>query len=162
MAGRKPIPVDLIDNAKDRKTKEQLEARKAAEITGCTAKLSPPRELSARAKKEWRRIVKLYRGLETEILNDLDVGILRSYCESMAIYIEAEEEYQNHGLVMQKDGRILENPYLKIMRLEGANIAKYAEQLCLSPVGRARMGVAAAKKIEDADPMGALLNGGRD
>ena len=33
-----------------------------------------------------------------------------------------------------------------------ANIAKYAEQLCLSPVGRARMGVLAAKKEEEADP----------
>ena len=44
------------------------------------------------------------------------------------------------------------------MRREGQNIIKYAEQLCLSPVGRARMGVAAAKKAAESDPMAAYLS----
>ena len=59
---------------------------------------------------------------------------------------------------MNADGRPAENPYVTIMRREGQNIAKYAEQLCLSPVGRARMGVAAAKKETESDPMAAYLN----
>ena len=41
--------------------------------------------------------------------------------------------------------------------MEGANIAKYAEQLCLSPVGRARMGVIAAKREVADDPMTAFF-----
>jgi hypothetical protein len=41
---------------------------------------------------------------------------------------------------------------------EGANIARYAEQLCLSPVGRARMGVLAAKKEIEEDSTAAFFD----
>lgn len=163
MGGRKAQPAALIDNKKTRKTKNELEARAAAEVTGCSAELKPPVELSERARVEWRRLIRLYRQLDAEILNDLDVGVLAAYCESRAIYQTAEEEYQKGKLVLRNpDGRIIENPYLKIMRLEGANLAKYSEQLCLSPVGRARMGVAAAKKEIKSDPLADLLLRGRD
>ena len=157
--GRKPTPLKLVDNAKARHTKETLDGRQNGEPEGCSDKLSPPKSLSNEARKEWRRIVKLYRQLDAKIINDLDVATLAAYCESTAIYRRAQEEYQNRPLVyMNADGRPAENPYVTIMRREGQNIAKYAEQLCLSPVGRARMGVAAAKKEAESDPMAAYLN----
>jgi phage terminase small subunit len=77
----------------------------------------------------------------------------------VAIYQKAEAEYQTGPLIYRAaDGRPTENPYIAIMRREGQSIIKYAEQLCLSPVGRARMGVAAAKKAAESDPMAAYLN----
>ena len=157
--GRKPTPLKLVDNAKARHTKETLDGRQNGEPEGCTDKLTPPKTISSEAKKEWKRIVKLYRQLDAKIINDLDISTLMAYCESVAIYRRSQEEYQNRPLVyMNADGRPAENPYITIMRREGQNIAKYAEQLCLSPVGRARMGVAAAKKETESDPMAAYLN----
>lgn len=157
--GRKPTPLKLVDNVKARHTKETIDGRQSGEPEGCTDKLTPPRTLSTDAKKEWRRVVKLYRQLNAKIINDLDISTLSAYCESVAIYRKAQTEYQNKPLVyMNADGRPAENPYISIMRREGQNIAKYAEQLCLSPIGRARMGVAAAKKEAESDPMAAYLN----
>lgn len=157
--GRKPRPLKLVENDKDRFTKKELDERENGEPQGCPDALKPPKSLSAAAKKEWRRVVALYRSLDARIINDLDVATLTTYCESVAIYQKAQMEYRERPLIyMSADGNPVENPYLAIMRKEGLNIAKYAEQLCLSPVGRARMGVAAAKKAVEDDPMAKYLN----
>lgn len=159
--GRKPRPFAVVDNKTNRYTKKEMEAREAAEPKGCADTLEPPEEIDGAALTEWKRVVKLYRELDSKILNDLDISTLAVYCESVAIYKKAQTEYKKGSLVIKDEGRIKENPYLKIMRLEGANIAKYAEQLCLSPVGRARMGVIAAKKEVEKDPLDNLLTLGR-
>lgn len=145
----------LKDNAKDRHTKAELEARAEAEVSGAEAKLKPPRELSKAAKSEWRRVVKLYRQLDHEVINDLDLNLLAAYCESVAVYKAAETRYQEEPLAKYdwEGAKWVENPYLKIMDNASKQIMKAAEQLCLSPVGRARMGVLAAKKERASDPM---------
>jgi len=145
--GRKPIPVSLIDNSVQRLTQEEINARSAYEVFGCDTDLTPPKELSPDGVAEWHRIIELYGQLDTNILNNLDRTVLSAYCESTAIYQRAQREYQKGSLVLKDPkGKIIENPYLAIMRKEAANIAKLAEQLCLSPVGRARMGIFGAKK----------------
>lgn len=153
--GRKPQLTVVKDNAKDRHTKGELEARREHEVTGAEAKLKPPRGLSPEAKKEWRRVVKLYRQLDQEVINDLDVNLLAAYCENVAIFQKAETAYQGEKLAkFDYDGmKWIENPYIRIMDGAAKNIMKAAEQLCMSPVGRARMGVLAAKKQKAADPM---------
>ena len=161
--GRKPQLRLLADNDKCRYTKAELDAREAAEPRGCSDKLTPPKTLSKLARTEWRRVVGLYRELESPILNDLDVGVLTAYCEARAIYIAAERGYSVSPIPIVKDrsGDVFENPYLGVMRKEAAIIAKLSEQLCMSPVGRARMGVAAAKREKDGDEMEALLSSPR-
>lgn len=160
--GRKPVPIGVYDNKKARHTQEELEARANAEPKGCSDELKPPKGLSKEAKKEWNRLVKLYRQLEVNILNDLDLGLLAAYCESRAIFIEAQKHWQSGELYYtDKKGERRENPWIKIMDREGLNIAKYGEQLALSPVGRARYGMAQAKKEVEADPMSALLAKGK-
>ncbi len=158
-AGRKPQLSVVIDNEKGRRTKAVMDARKAGEVTGASSKLTPPRELSKAAKKEWRRVVKLYRQLDAEVINDLDVNLLAAYCENVAVFKEAEVNYQAEPLAKWSaaDQKWVESPYLKIMDGAAKNIMKAAEQLCLSPVGRARMGVLAAKKQAAADPMEQFL-----
>lgn len=153
--GRKPHLTVVKDNDVDRHTKAELEARAGGEVAGAEARLKPPRSLSPAAKKEWRRVVKLYRQLDHEVINDLDINLLATYCENVAIFQAAEAAYQEKPLTEfdSENMRWIENPYLKIMDGAGRNIMKAAEQLCLSPVGRARMGVMAAKKERAADPM---------
>ncbi len=155
--GRKPTPLQLVDNKKDRKTKRELEKREKYEVGGCSALLEPPKELEGEALEEWNRIIPLYRELNMDILNDLDLNVLSAYCESVAIYKKAQKSYKKQPLIGIADGKVIENPYLKILSREGANIAKYAEQLCLSPVGRARMGVLGAKKELEDDPAAGFL-----
>ena len=161
--GRKP-KLSVISDRKPHRSNSEIESRSKNEPGGCDAKFRSPRNLTAEAKKEWRRLIKLYKQLDVPILNDLDITMLTSYCESWAIYYRALADYQaepwNGRLVVQrtKGGPIIENPFVKIMTREGQNMAKYAEQLCLSPVGRARMGIAKAKQEEESDPMFEVLS----
>ena len=153
--GRKPHLTVVNDNSKTKMTKAELSARAEGEVTGAESKLRPPKEMSKVAKAEWRRIVKLYRQLDAEVINDLDLNLLASYCENVAIFKAAEVEYQLKPLAEWdgEAGKYIESPYLRIMDGAAKNIMKAAEQLCLSPVGRARMGVMAAKKERATDPM---------
>lgn len=161
-SGRKPVPIAVLDNTKSRNVKADIEAREKNEPRGASAKLTPPKGLSENAKKEWKRLIKLYKQLDAEILNDLDLGILACYCESWAVFVEAQKHWQTGELYYtDKKGERRENPWIKIMDREGQNIAKYGEQLCLTPVGRARMGIAKAKKEIQEDPMSALLARGK-
>lgn len=145
--GRKPIPSALVED-KPHRSNDELERRAANEPGMCEETFTPPEDLSKGALKEWERVVRLYKQLDRRVLNDLDESLLAAYCESVAIYKAAQKKYKTMPLVDLERGK--ESPYLKVMWREGANIARYAEQLCLSPVGRARMGVLAAKKeIED-------------
>lgn len=147
--GRKPLPSALADK-KPHRSNDELERRAENEPGMCEETFVPPDDLTKGALKEWNRVVRLYRQLDRRVLNDLDQSLLASYCESVAIYKDAQKKYKKLPLVDEDSGK--ENPYLKVMWREGANIAKYAEQLCLSPVGRARMGVLAAKKEIEKDP----------
>ena len=153
--GRKPQLTVVTDNEKARHTKAELDARREGEVSGAESKLTPPRTLSKLAKKEWRRVVKLYRQLDAEVINDLDINLLAAYCENVAIFQEAEAQYQERPLAeWDEDGaKWVESPYIRIMDGAAKNIMRAAEQLCLSPVGRARMGVMAAKKQRAGDPM---------
>ena len=45
--------------------------------------------------------------------------------------------------------KVCENPVLKTFREQGTLIARYAEILCLSPVGRLRMGKLPPKKEKE-------------
>lgn len=156
-------PISVLDNSKWHMTAEEMEARRAGEPTGAEDSLEPPKALSKDAKKEWKRLVELYRQLNIPILNNLDTGILAAYCESRAIYERAQKELKKDpsSIIWTEKGPV-ENPLIKILDKQGQLIAKYGEQLALSPVSRARIGIAKAKKELEDDPMAALLaNGSR-
>lgn len=160
--GRKPH-LSVIEGRRPHRSNMEREERRENEPKGCESKFRAPPELSAEARKEWKRLIRLYRQLDQPILNDLDLSILSAYCESAAIYRRAQADYQsppwNGKLVGKLPGSdaLTENPYIKIMTREGQNMAKYAEQLCLSPVGRARMGLAKSKAGDSSDPMDEIL-----
>lgn len=160
MTGRKPIPIALADHL--HRSNDEKEDRLNQEPTGCTATFIPTKPLSREAKREWNRLVELYSQLDQKILNDLDAGLLTAYCEARARFIEAQQEYRKDPqLIVWTDKGPKENPLVSIMDKQGQLIAKYGEQLALSPVGRARFGLAQAKKEIEDDPMAALLASGR-
>lgn len=151
--GRKPHLSVLVTDS-NHISKKDVKQRARNEPKGCMAKLKPPKSLSEDAKAEWKRVVKLYRQLDAEVINDLDINTLAFYCENVAIMQRAEEELKMQRLVVIADeerGTTKANPLIKIMNDAGLNIVKAAEQLCLSPVGRARIGAAGAKKDSRSD-----------
>lgn len=135
------------------------------------AKLSPPKFLTEGAKKEWRRIIRLYKDLTPQILNDLDIGVLTSYCMEVDIrdrlYRQWSEEQQcelltevrnnqasqdltANGEVLRQHTKLTKgkevNPLLTQISKHNQQIARLGEQLCLSPVGRASYAIKKEKQ----------------
>lgn len=149
--GRPPVPAKLAkgtDTVEYHETKERIENNLITK-----SELKCPKYLSVEAKKEWRRTMKLYKEMNADILSDLDEMTLIIYCEATAIYKKAQETWVKHQAVATTDSRsqaILDKVF-KTMEKQAQIIAKCASDLCLTPVGRAKMGVNPAdKKTMDA------------
>jgi len=143
--GRYPLPASLIDPAKHHKSKAEIEKRRHVEdsLRGNKALLWCPTHLTDEAKKEWRRIMKLYKSLDVNILSDLDQTALIMYVEAVAIYKKAHEtwaKYQQGVAGNPESQRYLDKAF-NTMERQTKIINQLAEQLCLTPVGRARMGM---------------------
>lgn len=151
LTGRKPIPASLISPAEHKKSADDIAARQEAEKRLQTkATLNCPSHISVEAKKEWRRIMKLYRSMDAEILCDLDLQPLVMYCEATAIYKKAQETWTKYTAVVSSNPeaqRVLDKCF-SIMERQTRLICSLSEQLCLTPVGRARMGTNATSKKE--------------
>ncbi|MDY0386959.1 MAG: phage terminase small subunit P27 family [Methanolobus sp.] len=149
MNGRKPQPAMIVDSEKHKKSKQEIERRKEVERKLKTSGfLRCPSKLSPVAKKEWKRVIKLYREMESNILSDLDKTALTIYCEAYAIYSKAHEvwsKYQQIVSTNEEAQKIIDKTF-KTMQSQSQVIYRFSEQLCLTPVGRARMGM--AKKQE--------------
>lgn len=151
MAGRKPTPARMIDPKKHKKSKKEIEKRIQAEDKLKTkANLRAPSYLTETAKKEWRRIMKLYREMDAEILSDLDKNALSVYCEAYAMWREAHNVWAKHQKVVSVDKeaqRIIDSTK-RTMKEQAQIMSKYQDQLCLTPVGRAKMGMQREEKKE--------------
>jgi P27 family predicted phage terminase small subunit len=157
LKGRNPYPFEVIKNSndKDRFTKEQLENREANEPTLNSAVLKCPAYLPPEAKKEWNRVVKLYRQLSRPIVTDLDVNALEVYCLAVVRYRKATAKIAETSEVFASKNDPSKprlNPWLKVANDAAIEIKKYGEILLLDPVSRARASIAQSKKNDD-DPM---------
>ncbi len=161
MAGRKPYPhaVMAATNDRQRLTKDELARRKENEPQIQSCKLTCPSHLTDDAKKEWRRIVKLYKEFEEPIMSDLDVNALEIYCESLVTYRKAMKKVRETAEVYvskTEQNHPKKNPWLTVANEASAQIKKYGEVLLLDPVSRARAGLAKAKQDDD-NPMAEYL-----
>lgn len=155
--GRKPKATVKTENK--HYTKAELAARERANQSHKNVPdgLSCPKVLKdPKAQAEWKRLMPLYRKLGIDVLNDLDVKTLMAYCNSVAIYERAMEQFEKEGravIIHVIDSRGFEkpvqNPTIKLLNEQGTLIARYAEILCLSPVGRIRMGKVPPKPKEE-------------
>jgi P27 family predicted phage terminase small subunit len=163
MKGRKPYPFEIMDatNNKNRLTKDQLRERQENQPTIESAELKCPRHLSLGAKKEWKRIVGLYREISKPIVTDLDINALEIYCEAVVTYQKAMQKVRESSEVYTsraEPNKPKKNPWLVVANEAADQIKKYGEILLLDPVSRARASLAAAKKDDD-DPMAQFLKG---
>lgn len=149
--GRKPYAPGVSRKHVSKADKQYRED--VAENLKTSAQLSCPRTLSAAAKAKWRSLMRLYRQMPSQILNDLDKDALSQYCEAYAVWAAAQHTWavdlkgENVCTTNQATQAFIDKT-IATMDRESAIMARLAEQLCLTPVGRARMGMnpAAPKK----------------
>lgn len=146
-AGRRPYPVAPEKSSNEDKRKRT----EAVAVLADVSKLSAPSYLSPLAKKEWRRIMKLYKQMDVKILCDLDVAALVMYCEAWSIYKVAQEQWTKLQVVAttNKASQQVINTCIDTMNKQATVVSRLSEQLYLTPAGRARMGVTPRKKKKD-------------
>lgn len=159
------MPPALVDKKAFKKNSQEYEAREESYKKLQVSKvLKCPSFLTPEAKKEWKRVMKLYNQMEAEILSDLDQQALIMYCEATAIYKKAQEQWAklNQVATPNQDGQKLLDNIFKTMERQSKTISSLSEQLCLTPVGRARMGMNATNKKEEDDPFQRLIDKGKE
>ena len=162
MKGRKPHPFQVMTtkNDKNHLANNELNGRKKNEPKPNSSRMTCPSHLCDDAKKEWRRIIKIFKGMEGEVLTDLDVNALEIYCESLITYRKAMLKVRETAEVFASKTdptRPRKNPWLTVANEAATQVKKYGEILCLDPVSRARVGLAKTKDQGAKSPMAAFL-----
>lgn len=166
--GRKAIPAVLKDN-NTYHDQAEIDRQIDNTPTGVSAKLACPADLTSGAKKEWRRIVKLLAQLDVQVLCDLDTEIMRDYCievdichrlyerwiktenceievDSYANSVSQKRATQGNSTTTTTSQRKVINPTLKEYNRHVQTKRVLAEQLGLTPIGRAAQAARTAKE----------------
>lgn len=171
--GRKAIPPEFKDKKVYKKTGD-IERQKDAAPKGYPSNLPCPKGLTEGAKKEWRRVVRLLKQGDTQVVNNLDSQMLAIYCAETDIYNRLYEKWQSEGCqvyitdatdsastertpsgtpIKSKQGRsqkTILNPIFDMIQKYANAIRVHAEQLGLTPVGRAGWTVRTANREKSA------------
>ncbi|MBS4539815.1 phage terminase small subunit P27 family [Clostridium sp. D2Q-11] len=149
-------PAKSVDVMSKNLTKEEYEARKAAEesLKGGSDKIKPPIYLNDKAKSIFNYIVEELK--ESGILTNLDVYILAT-CANAIVRIQEAEEILNEGL-FEKDGKV--KNALRVKESYTKEFFRCTNELSLSPQSRAKLAnINIQKQLEKDDPVLKLLGG---
>ena len=143
----KPTIAKTIDKKKTKKSNKEIELREKAETSlQVTDKLKCPKDMTEESQKIWRGLMKLYKQMDAKILCDLDKHSLRMYCETYALYLKTQAEIES--MIGTSPTIFLDKQFQSLIRTMNKQCevcTNLAEKLCLTPIGRARMGIASAK-----------------
>ncbi len=104
-------------------------------------KLKPcPKWLSDAAKKEWRRIAKIFAEEEKEF-TDKDLKALEAYCTNYAKWQKCEQIIDEKGYSMEvgDNGYEQQRPEVSIANKAQTEMRAWAKELGLTPAARQRM-----------------------
>lgn len=143
--GRKATPTALLKakgqyraDRHDRADEPQVEC----EAPGC------PPELSAEAKKEWKRLSAEL--LASGILTKLDRGILALHCQAWGNWIRARKDIRHRGMIIRTvDGGLYQNPWVGIFNKAVDQMAKTGPLLGLDPSSRTKIKVDKPKQVDN-------------
>ena len=151
-----PTPVKNLDNMSKHLTKDEREARAAAQALGLPCRKPKKPKLISQdktASRHWARILKDMQDLE--ILDVLDTDALAIYCAKLSRRDRLQLEYL---MRMEKNPEELDlNVIRSSVKLSEAlqsaerEILAYASKLGLTPESRVRLAKRLADQ-EDADP----------
>ena len=127
----------LIEGNPNNKTKKELHKRlkNEREMAVSAKNMDAPAWLSTGAKKEFKRVVDLFKG--TTVLNEADIA-------ELALYADTISEYKAANSRLKKNGRSIDgkpNPDLRLKMQLGEKMDKYARSLALPPTARASLAI---------------------
>lgn len=149
-----PTPVKNLDNMSKHLTKDELEARAAAQALGLPCRKPKKPKLITQdkaASRHWARILKDMQDLE--ILDALDTDALAIYCAKLSRRDRLQEEYLRLIAAEELDLNVIRSSVKLSEALQSAEreILTYASKLGLTPESRVRLAKRLADQ-EDADP----------
>ena len=163
--GRKPNVI--VDNEVSHFTKETLKDREEYTPIYESQKFEPPKTLSKAELEVWHYLVKIFRDTRGCMVSDADLHLMEFYCRDKVAYEDAKKRYNGQYYInvqsgYDKDGNVKyqlkTNPDYAIMKDCSAACLKWFEQLGLSPLARAKVGVAAANAKKKQNVFESILN----
>ena len=155
MAGRPAKPVALCGSSKLTKAEKQAreEAEKKYKGVGKLVYRCPSDLVTKREKDLYKFIVKHLKS--SDILNDLDIEIIKSTVFCIISMNDANEFIRKHGTVLTDDnGKFHKNPSVNIYKDFHAMYLSNSIRLGLSPADRAKLSVIDMKnKQAEEDPL---------
>lgn len=97
----------------------------------------PPESLDDVGQREWRRVVPIL--LRVKLVTELDLAIVLGYCQSFSEFVASSKQVKKGMVGKTKDGYPMINPYFSILNKSSDKMLKYAQELGLTPVQRARI-----------------------
>lgn len=129
--------LQMLNGNPNNKTKKELAKRtkneKRMEVSN--ENMTPPAWLSTGAKKEFNRIVDLFK--KNKLLNEADITELAMYCDLLS-------EYRACNTRLKKNGRSVDgkpSPDVRMKLQLSQQIDKLAKNLGLTPSARASMAI---------------------
>lgn len=171
MAGRKPNIVH--DRLKEGMRKDELKAIEDSTPIYQSQEFIPPPTLSAKEREVWDWLVKVFRGTVNCMVSDADVQLMELYCRAKVACDEADAELKkdNRAYILVPlgvDGRgkpkttAKPNPNIKKRHDNALLCLKYFDQLGLSPLARARVGIKGANSKNEENIWAELMSRGDD
>lgn len=132
--GRKPTPtkLKLVRGNPGKRKINKREPQPESEVPAC------PRQLSAIARTEWKRVSEILK--RNGLISKLDMAALSAYCSSFARYIYFEGKLaKNPKLAIQhsaKTGYDQVSPMYSIMKQERKDMKDFLARFGMSPSDR--------------------------
>lgn len=130
--------LQLVANGNyNHKPKDELKRRAKNEqkLKVSAEHMDPPSYLDPGPKKQFRAIVKLFKG--TDLLNEADIDEIARYCDLTKEYKSCNTRLKNHG--RSKDGK--PDPNIRLKLQISAELDKIAKNLGLNPAARASLAI---------------------
>ena len=119
--------------------------------------IEPPPQLSRQALEHWDVIAQQLK--KAGVLSNMDVDALAIYCEHWAMWAEANQQIQKHGMLVKdpkKNNAPMVSPYLKISMQNAEIIRKMLSEFGMTPAARASLKVSSNEK-EQESPMASWI-----
>lgn len=149
---RKPLAIQkgnlTVAQQEDKKIEEQLVQ------TGKEMLAKPPTWLiDAKAKNEFKRLVKEFEKMEIDVIGNLDVNNLGCYCNAFSYYISVTKQLKNEEKVIKKptqNGTILvKNPLCDLQKMYSEEMRKFASMCGLTIDSRLKAATIAREGIDN-------------
>ena len=157
-----PRRVTVEQNKKPHRSNAELKDREENTPVYLKQEFKPPKTLTKEEKKIWKWLVEIFHETVNCRVSDADVHLMELYCRAKAATDEADAELKKEGAQpfeqyqcgYDETGRpkyqLKANPNIKKRADNAALCIKLFDQLGLSPLARAKAGLATANQKKKA------------